>query len=403
MEIKPILSALKNRKTGAILVGLQVAITLAIVINAIFIIGVRSEKIGRDSGMDVNNIFTVTVRGFGPSFNVVDSIESDLRMIRALPGVVDATISNHIPLSGSGSGTGLRTVADETVNPTSTARYRMSERGLNTLGVKLSAGRNFESTEVDFILPDSNPPTPAGVLVTKALAESLFPDDNPLGKTVYWGDMNGSTIIGIIEKMHGSWVGWDKLEHVVIQPGKPAYESNRYIIRTEPGQRDRLMVEVEEKLSNAGNNNKIIRQVRSLEDHAARSYQRDKAMSIILIAVIVLLLIITGLVFLGLASFSVKQRTKQIGTRRALGATQFDIMRYFLLENWLITTGGAILGAVLTVSLAYWLETTYSLPRLDFTYIPVGFVILWALGQFAAYVPAKRATKISPALATRTV
>lgn len=402
MEIKPILSALKHRKTGAILVGLQVAITLAIVINAIFIIGVRSEKIGRETGMDINNIFTVTVRGFGPNFNVVDSIDSDLRMIRSLPGVVDATISNHIPLSGSGSGTGLRTVADETVDPISTARYRMSDHGVNTLGVKLLAGRNFKPTEVDFVLPSSNAPTPPGVLVTQALAKALFPDEEPLGKTVYWGSLEGSTIIGIIEKMHGSWVGWDKLEHVVIQPGKPGYQSNRYIIRTEPGQRDRLMVEVEEKLSIAGSN-KIVRQVRSLEAHAARSYQRDRAMSIILVGVIVLLLVITGLVFLGLASFSVKQRTKQIGTRRALGATQFDIMRYFLLENWIITTGGAVFGAILTISLAYWLETTYSLPRLDFTYIPIGFVILWALGQIAAYVPAKRATRISPALATRTV
>jgi putative ABC transport system permease protein len=402
VELRPILSALKQHKTGAILVALQVAVTLAIVINAIFIVGVRIDKIGRTTGMDIENIFTVYVRGFGPNFNVADSIDGDLRMIRSLPGVIDATVSNHVPLSGSGSGTGLRTVADDTIEPIGTARYRMSEHGLNSLGVTLAAGRNFTANEVNVILPASNPPTPPGVLVTQALADALFPDGQALGKPVYWGDLNPSTIIGIIEKMHGSWVNWDKLEHVVIQPGIPAYQTNKYIIRTQPGERDRLMLEIEEKLSATGQQ-KIIRDVKSLQDHAARSYQRDRAMSVILIAVIVMLLIVTGLVFLGLASFNVKQRTKQIGIRRALGANQFDILRYFMLENWLITTGGVMLGSLLTVALAYWLETEYALPKLDFLYIPVGIVTLWLLGQLAAFIPARRAAGISPAIATRTV
>jgi len=401
MEIGPIINALKNRKAGAILVALQVAVTLAIVINAIFIIGVRSEKIGRETGMDVNNIFTVSVRGFGAGFNVTQSIDDDIRMIKAMPGVINATTINQIPLSGSGSGTGLRTVADNKIDAVGTARFRFSDNGVESLGIKLAQGRNFKPSEVSFITPDSNPPTPPGILLTQALADALFPEGDALGKQVYWGDMSGSTIIGIIEKMHGSWVGWDKLDHVVVQPGRPAYETNRYLIRTEAGERDRLMVEVEEKL--AASSNKVIRQVRSLQQHAERSYQRDRAMSIILVGVIVLLLLITGLVFLGLASFNVRQRTKQIGTRRALGATKADIVRYFMLENWVITTGGAILGILLTLGLAYWLETTYSLPRLNLIYIPVGVVILWTLGQVAAFSPAKRAANISPAIATRTV
>ncbi|MBV1911372.1 MAG: FtsX-like permease family protein [Kangiellaceae bacterium] len=402
MNIGPIISALKNRKAGAVLVALQVAVTLAIVINAIFIIGVRSEKIGRETGIDVNNIFTVSVRGFGNGFNVTQSIDADIRMIKSLPGVINATVINQIPLSGSGSGTGLRAVADNKIDSIGTARFRFSENGVESLGLKLASGRNFNANEVDFVTQASNPPTPPGILLTQTLADALYPDGDALGKQVYWGDMSGSTIIGIIEKMHGSWVGWDKLEHVVIQPGRPAYNTNNYIIRTEPGERDRLMLAVEEKLT-ALSPNKVIRQVRSMQEHAARSYQRDRAMSIILIGVIVLLLTITGLVFLGLASFNVKQRTKQIGTRRALGATKADIIRYFMLENWLITSGGACFGIVLTVGLAYWLEITYSLPRLNLFYIPAGVVILWILGQVAAYAPAKRAANISPAIATRTV
>ena len=76
-------------------------------------------------------------------FDVVDSITNDINLIKSIPGVVAATVSNHVPLSGSGSGTGLRTVADETIESVSTARYRWSEEGLDSLGVELSRGRNF--------------------------------------------------------------------------------------------------------------------------------------------------------------------------------------------------------------------------------------------------------------------
>ena len=66
----------------------------------------------------------------------------------------------------------------------------------------------------------------------------------------------------------------------------------------------------------------------------------------ILLLVIALLIGLTALVVVGLTSFHVRQRTKQIGTRRALGARKADIIRQFLLENWVITTAGAVLGAV---------------------------------------------------------
>jgi putative ABC transport system permease protein len=126
-------------------------------------------------------------------------------------------------------------------------------------------------------------------------------------------------------------------------------------------------------------------------------------MTNILITVIILLVGLTALVITGLASYFVSQRTKQIGTRRALGATRLDILRYFLLENWLITTAGAIGGCLLTVGVGYWLETSFDLPRLDFRYLGASILVLWVVSQFAAYFPARRATNVAPAVATRSV
>jgi len=402
MGFGPMMSSLMRNKTGPLLVALQIAVTLAIVINSLYIVVQRVEKINRDTGMDVNNVIVTYVRGFGEDFDVVDSIRNDIILLKSIPGVVAATVSNHVPLSGSGSGTGLRTVADETIEAVSTGRYVWSVEGLDALGIELSRGRNFFPEEVDYILPDTDPGAPASILVTQELADGLFGEEDALGKTVYWGSMEPSTIVGIIGHMHGSWVTWDKLANVVIQPGKPASTTNKYIIRVEPGMRDELMPIIEQKLGES-NLRRVVKSVRALEEMAARSYRRDRGMAIILSVVVSLLIGLTALVIVGLSSFHVSQRTKQIGTRRALGATRMHIIKQFMLENWLITTAGAVLGAILTLAVAYWLENSFELPRLDWRYLPAGILSLWALSSLAAIEPARRAAAVSPAVATRSV
>ena len=402
MGFGPMMSSLMRSKTGPILVALQIAVTLAIVINSLFIVLQRVEKINRDTGMDIENVIIAYVRGFGANFDVVDSVRNDLDLIKSIPGVLAVTVSNHVPLSGSGSGTGLRAVADETIDAVPAGRYAWSEDGLAALGIELSRGRNFFPEEVEFILPDAISPAQDSILVTQALADDLFPDTDALGKTVYWGSMEPSIIVGIIDHMHGSWVGWDKLSNVVIQPGKYAYTTNKFIIRVEPGIRDELLPIIEKQLADS-NRQRVVNSVRPLQEMAARSYQRDRGMAIILSIVIAFLIGLTALVIIGLSSFHVTQRTKQIGTRRALGAKRRDIIIQFMLENWLITTAGAVLGVVFTVVVAYWLETSFSLPRLDWGYLPAGIAALWVLSTLAVIEPARRAASVPPAVATRSV
>ncbi len=402
MGFRPMLSALLRNKTGPVLVVLQIAVTLAIVVNALFIVGQRIEKMNRDPGMDVDNVIVVYVRGFGANFDVTDSVRNDIDLIRSIPGVVAATVSNHVPLSGSGSGTGLRTTPDEAIESVPCARYNWSEDGLESLGIKLSRGRNFLPSEVQYILPASTPPAPPSVLVTQALADDLFGDEDALGKTVYWGNMEGSTIVGIIGHMHGSWVGWDKLGNVVIQPGKSLAETNKYLVRVEPGMRDQLIPVIERELGES-NRQRVVKSVRSLEEMAAQSYRRDRGMAVVLTIVVTLLIGLLMLVIAGLSSFHVTQRRRQIGMRRALGATRARIIREFALENWMIATAGSVLGAVLTVATAYWLETSFALPRLDWRFLPAAVAALWVVSLIAVLEPARRAASVPPAVATRSV
>ena len=163
-----------------------------------------------------------------------------------------------------------------------------------------------------------------------------------------------------------------------------------------------MMKLAEETLSKVDNGRVILR-TRSQEYIAASSYADDRAMAVYLSVVIALLLGISALGIFGLAAFNVSTRTKQIGTRRAVGARRTDILRYFLAENWLITSVGVVVGCVLALLLGYWLSTAFELPRLKLYYLLAGVVVLWSVSLAAALRPARRASMVSPAIATRTV
>ena len=90
-----------------------------------------------------------------------------------------------------------------------------------------------------------------------------------------------------------------------------------------------------------------------------------------------------------------------IGTRRALGATQGQILRYFQTENFILSTVGIALGMLGAYGISLLLMREYELPRLPISYLPIGALILWTLGQIAVWAPARRAAALAPVAALR--
>ena len=401
MEIRPILSAMLRNKTGAILIALQIALTLAIVCNAVFIIQDRIAQMGRPSGLDEENTFIVNLAAYKPDYNADSAERTDQDVLRGLPGVVDATYTQSIPLSGGGWSDSATTVADE--HPKSSVSmgvYHMDEHGLNALGVKLVEGRDFNHDEIVRVDGDKYT-TPTQAIISRAFGEKLWPGQDALGRTFYEGT-TGINVIGVVDTMEGTWPHWEGFQRQVIFPTVLEGDYMRFLVRTLPGQRDEVMKEAEKKLTDAHTGN-FIRSMHPLTYYRDQTNSGDHAMTVMLSVVTVLILSITALGIVGLASFSVRQRTRQIGTRRALGATRRDIVRYFMTENWLITTMGVVLGSVFAVALNFWLVKLYDLPHIAWYYIPVGIVVLWALGLLAVLGPALKAAAIPPAIATRNV
>jgi putative ABC transport system permease protein len=164
--------------------------------------------------------------------------------------------------------------------------------------------------------------------------------------------------------------------------------------------RDQLMPEIEAMLA-ASNKDRIIRDMVTMDDVRKLAYVGDAALIKILGFVVVLLTIITALGIVGLASFNVSRRTRQIGIRRALGATKPAIVRYFMIENSIVSAIGLVIGGILAIALNIAMVEAYSLEPLAWYVIPAGMLALWAVGQAAVAGPAHRASNISPAIATR--
>ncbi len=402
MEIRPIISAMLRNKTGAILVALQVAFTLAIVVNASFIIVKRLQFINRDSGMAVENMLVLQTMGFAADYDHEVSVRDDRLRLLDIPGVKSAIWTQQVPLSGGGSAEGFRVDPDPEAQREGGNYYFMHSDALETLGVNLIRGRDFNEND-HFVRPSNSNAFPDVAIITQALEEKLFGEGvDSVGKSLYDDVGHPITVVGVIEKMHGAWVSWDGLEQVVLFPGLQMGNFSRFLVSADPADVPGLVDTIEDTLARASDS-RIVRQVQPFAEIVARSYSRDRAMAIVLAVVIVLLVIITTLGIIGLASFTVRQRTKQIGTRRAVGARKLDIVRYFLTENYLITTIGVVLGSVLTVALNFYLAQEFELERLHPFYLPTGIIILWVLGLLAVLGPARRASNISPAIATRTV
>lgn len=402
MEFGPIWRSMMRNKGGFILIAVQIAVTMTIMVNAVAIIQERSVDMSRPTGIDEANTFTLKSITFGPDVDKKQLIEEDLDLIRNLEGVVAATFSNSMPLLQSGWSEGIRLEpgANQS-NDSSTGLYFVDEHGLETFGLALVQGENFGPNQVDWEDSESNT-WPATAIVSRALAEDLFPDasDAYVGRTFYLHDDDPVTIIGVVERLQAAWPSWDGAERAMLVPMKRDTSTVRYIVRTEPDRRDELMGEVEALLA-AANSERIIEDVSTMDDIRRLSYVGEAAMIRILSFVVVLLIVITGLGIVGLASFNVSRRTRQIGIRRALGATRPAIVRHFMLENFLTSSIGIAAGGVLAVALNMVMVDAFAIRPMDWYVIPAAMVLLWLVGQAAVAGPARRASAIPPAIATR--
>ena len=404
MEIRPILSSLLRSKTGAILIAAQIALTLAIIANALYIVKDRVDRSNRPSGIDEANTFYLFFIGTGEIPDKEAMQKHDVEVLRAIPGVVDAGWVNQYPMTRSGTSLGLTTRPQDPSSGIGGATY-LAPDSLKALGVKIIEGRDFTPDDVRIIDPEKGQLEADSVILTKQMAKRLWPDATSyVGRPVSLGsgaDAKPMRVVGIIDTLMTPFAqSSENAYSSFVLPVRQLVSQASYVVRVQPGQRARVMRAAEEALGKVRDDRVLIRNV-SADEARAERYQAEKSVAGMLVAVTIGLLLVTGSGIVGLASLWVTQRRKQIGVRRALGATRFDILRYFLLENAMISTIGVVIGVALALALNQLLVSTLELPRLPLAYLGYGMLTLWGLGILAVYGPAARASSVPPAIATR--
>jgi putative ABC transport system permease protein len=400
LDIKPIFNSLRRSKAGAMMLFVQIAITLAIVSNAAFIIMDRIDYLQQETGYPEEDIFYFSVVTFGTDIDKIQQIQNDETMLRNLPGVINAVHMSEVPLSGSGSASSFSLDADPENSKSARAAYTMGDENIiDTLGVTVIEGRNYSQEEV--VIQYNPDEVPTVGLVTKAFAEEMYPEGDALENTLYFGPYP-LKIIGIVEKMKGPWLKDRASDNMIIFPMVAEQNFQKIVVRTEPGQRAAVMRQIEDLMIEEYDQ-RVISTPRAMDVSKDDYNASDILMMRMLVVLICVLVLVTALGIFGLTVFNINKRTKQIGTRRALGARKSDIVRYFLVENSIICVLGLVTGAVAAIYLGQALMTHYSLPALDTTYVALTAAMVFLVSLASVLLPSIKASNISPSVATRSV
>ena len=407
MEIRPILSALSRHKVASALVVLEIALSCAILCNAMFLIMHRLHDVRTPSGIAEDELVQIRIGNHEPRDNADARTREDLAALRAVPGVASAVVVNQVPFHEDLSNADLSLSPEQPVPTLSAALYQVNEGSLDALGLRLVAGRDFSADEYQdgsalFAIDDLRT-LRTSVILSAAAAQALFPDQDPLGRIVYWGPIP-LTVVGVVETLARPGRLYGNRTYSAILPVRLNYgNGGMYVLRvSDPGMRADVLARALAALERSGPGRLVLEQ-QSYAQARSDHFRNDRDMIGLLLSVCGLLLAVTALGIVGLASFWLQQRTKQIGVRRALGATRREVVRYFQTENFLLASIGIALGMVLAYAINQLLMGHYELPRLPLHYLPIGAAVLWLLGQLAVLGPALRAAAVPPAVATRSV
>lgn len=393
----PIISSLRHHRTAALLIVIEIALTCAIVCNALYLVVVRVERMSYSTGVEEEGLLRVRVSSVGSAAEPEAVTARDVAGLRAIPGVTAVASANIVPLGKSGWTTGVSKIPDDP-SPSVRASLFMGSGLLETLGVRPNAGRAF--TPDEYVPLDSG--GVASAIVTRALAEALYPGQSPLGKPIYVLGHDPQVIVGVVNELARPNIDDPRAAgFAVVLPIKPPYTAGgNYLIRVD-NERGTQVLAAAEAVIHKNDSQRVVTKRQTFAALRSEYFRQDSSMIHLLVGLSTALLLIAGLGIVGLSSFWVQQRTRQIGVRRALGATRSDILRYFQIENLLLSLTGALLGSVAAYAINLRLMAAYHVPRLPPSFLAIGALAIVVIGQLAVLGPALSASLIPPAHATR--
>ncbi|WP_440056831.1 ABC transporter permease (plasmid) [Pseudoalteromonas sp. T1lg65] len=394
------LKTLLKHKIGPLLLILQIAITFTILTNSAFVHSVKKQETLRPTGLDEDNVLFMSSNNYlVPDENLPERVEQDIHWLKQQPEFVASAQISGAPLSHHGYYKYIFTEPAKKGIEAGTNLFYGNETMVSALGAELVAGEDFVEADVNIVVP-SEQTVPSQTIITKALAEKISPDNwrDAVGKFIYFDD-SPVQIKGIINKMQGYFTNWRNNEHSALLPTVIAITTVEYVVRVTPETKEKAKQKLLSHFNGTGD--RVVVELQDLAEIKKQGYVPQTSVSNTLLIVIASVAFITTMGIMGQANYSVGQRHKQIGIRRALGATKGNIIANFMFENACISLIGIVLGIATCIVLNYQLMHSFSLPKLPVDYLVLGAAFSLLLGQLSVIYPALKAASIPPAIATR--
>ncbi|HSB09292.1 MAG TPA: ABC transporter permease [Blastocatellia bacterium] len=380
------------------LVVLQVGLSLFALITAGLFVRSLQKAQSVNPGFNPENVvlmaFNLGREGYseaqGRNFH-----QQVVERVRGVPGVVDATIARDRPFAGGFQ----RSVFIEGQEPTPGGRgvlvqvNNIGQRFFETLRIPLLSGRDFSETDSE--------KSPKVLIINEAMANRFWPDQDALGKRLkLFGDQDYREVVGIVG---------DSKYNSLTEPRRPfmyvpllqEYQS-QFNLHVRTSSEPKGMVAALRAEVQALDPSLSVLNIQTLTERIQNSLGGERTQATLLGSGGVLALLLAAVGLYGVMSYSVAQRTREIGIRMALGAGRGNVMGLVLRQGVTLVSAGVVLGLTgafivtrLLASLLFGVSATDPL-----TFIGTSAILL-AVALVASYVPARRATKVDPIIALR--
>ena len=395
MSFYLLFKVLFSRKVVTGLLLLQLAMTLALLLNSILLAKQTHQQLNQPTGLDMDNTLLVQLKPTMASLRVYPALEEllnrQLDAVQAMPGVIAAAYTNQSAiLQGGNNGNVYIDGEEDRTNQPSVPMYFVSKDFFNVLNSEVLQGELPQhSVSLD------NPVQP-DVVITKSLADKLF-----AGKPAVGQQLNRGRVAAVISDFYGQRHGTNIMfNNIQVAPPYSVDWGYGILLRVQPGQAENVRQQVDKVLRNVEPNIEILH-VRTLAEQYQRLYRNEYGLATLLALLSALMLLVTMVSSYSSTHFHALKRQQEIGVKRALGASKKVIFLELLSENWLCTAIGALFGIGCALLLNKALSQVITIPPLDL-YLPLlASLILLVCVTVATWYPAAIATRISPATATK--
>lgn len=406
MSFKLLIKSLLRRKLVTALLLLQLAVTLALIVNSSLLALHAQELLNKPTGLDLDNTLVVELR---PTLNALseepllsDMAERQLAGVRLIPGVEAAAFASQVPMFTFGNNSALEDLDNRERSHIDNVPATIASPDIfAALHLQLLAGElptrldpviDFATTDLSTIDIKARQ-----MVITESVAKRLFGEQQAIGRFT-----SNGRVVAVVSDFYGQRSNTETYNMFTIEHLLPGGAPYNIVLRTAPGQAKFVREAVRENLI-ATESNVDITAVKSLRERKNELYSRERGLAILLASLSLLMLLVAMISAYSNAFFHALKQHQEIGIKRALGADKSIILRELFSEAWLTCSLGCALGVLVSVILNHALASVLAIPNVPLWLPLLTLGILVLCVTLASWYPAKMAVNISPVTATKSL